>query len=52
MAGTTHTMAYRICVILFNAGRTTGLADKIDVYYGTDRITVEEYVELTGMLAA
>ena len=48
----TNTIAYRLCVILINAGRTTGLADKIDVYYGTDRITMEEYVELTGMLAA
>lgn len=46
-----HTMAYRICLILINAGRTTGLADKLDVYFGASRITDDEYRELAGMLA-
>ena len=47
---TTHTMAYRICMILINAGRTTGLADKLDVYFGAGRVTNEEYLELIDML--
>ena len=50
MEQTTNTMAYRICMILINAGRTTGLADKLDVYFGAGRITNEEYLELIGLL--
>lgn len=50
METVTHSMAYRICGILINAGRTTGLADKIDVYFAANRLTETEYIELMGML--
>ena len=44
-------MLYRICKRLIERGQTTGLAEKIDVFYALGRITEAEYKELTELLA-
>jgi hypothetical protein len=44
-------MLYRICKRLIERGQTTGLADKLDVFYAIGRITEAEYKELTELLA-
>lgn len=43
-------MTYKLCLKLINAGKTDGLADKIDVYFAAGRLTEEEYAELMSML--
>lgn len=45
-----HTTTYKLVMKLINAGKTEGLADKVDVYYAAGRITAEEYEELMGIL--
>ena len=35
---------------LIRKGRTEGLAEKIDVFYATGKLTTEEYEYLTGLL--
>lgn len=41
-----------LCVLLIKRGRTDGLAEKMDAYLAADRLTVDEYAELTEMLTA
>ncbi|MEM5779599.1 MAG: hypothetical protein AAGU02_00475 [Lawsonibacter sp.] len=43
---------FNLCKLLIEKGRTDGLQDKMDVYLAADRLTVEEYTELTAMLKA
>lgn len=43
-------MLYRTLKRLIELGKTDGLADKIDVFYATGKLTESEYNELTGML--
>lgn len=43
-------MTYKLCLRLIKAGKTDGLADKIDVYFAAGRLTEEEYAELMSML--
>lgn len=43
-------MAYKLCKQLIALGRTAGMDDKLDAYLAADRITVEEYEELTRLL--
>ena len=43
-------MLYRVLVRLIESGQTEGLAEKIDVFYATDKLTEAEYNELTAML--
>ena len=43
-------MLYRICKRLIEHGQTTGLADKLDVFYAIGRITDAEYKELIELL--
>ena len=45
-------MLYRICKRMIERGQTEGLADKLDVFYATGRITQAEYTELTELLTA
>lgn len=45
-----HTTTYTLCDKLIKAGKTLGLAEKVDVYYAADRITTEEYNELMERL--
>ncbi len=44
-------MLYRTLKRLIDLRRTDGLAEKIDVFYATGKLTETEYNELTGMLA-
>ena len=44
-------MAYKACKTLITAGRTAGLADRIDLFYAFDRITSEQYTELVSLLS-
>lgn len=44
-------MAYKACKKLIQAGLTTGLSDKIDLFFAFGRLTQEEYTELVGLLA-
>lgn len=43
-------MLYRTLKRMIERGQITGLADKLDIFFATGRITEEEYTELTGML--
>lgn len=45
-------MLYRVIKRLIESGATDGLADKIDVFYATDKLTEAEYAELTAQLEA
>lgn len=44
------TSVFNLCKLLIQKGRTDGLQDKMDVYLAVDRLTTEEYNELTAML--
>ena len=44
------TSVFNLCKLLIQKGRTDGLQDKMDVYLAADRLTTEEYNELTAML--
>lgn len=39
-------MTYNLCVRLIAAGRTGGLANKLDVFFAAGRLTAEQYTEL------
>lgn len=41
---------FNLCKKLIELGRTDGLQDKMDVYLAADRLTAEEYAELSSML--
>lgn len=43
-------MLYRVLKKLIETGTTDGLAEKLDVFYATDKLTEAEYTELTAML--
>ncbi len=43
-------MLYRIIKRLIENNETDGLAEKIDIFYAANKITAEEYEELTGLL--
>lgn len=44
-------MLYRVLRRMIERGQTDGLAGKLDVFYAADKISTEEYRELTGLLA-
>ena len=35
---------------MIERGQTAGMSEKLDVFYAADKLTQEEYTELTGML--
>lgn len=41
---------YKLVKKLIAAGKTEGLADKVDVYFAAERISAEEYAELMADL--
>lgn len=43
-------MLYQILKRLIERGQTSGMVDKLDVFFAADKITGEQYQELTGML--
>lgn len=44
-------MTYRLCIALINAGKTDGLADKVDVFYAAGRLSATEYSDIIQRLA-
>ena len=46
------TSVFNLCKLLIQKGKTDGLQEKMDVYLAADRLTAEEYAELTGLLGA
>lgn len=45
-------MLYRVIKRMIEKGQTDGLAEKIDVFFATGKLTEAEYNELTAMLVA
>ena len=43
-------MLYRTLKRLMEQGQTQGLGEKLDVFFAADKLTREEYEELTGLL--
>ena len=44
------TTVFNLCKKLIEKGKTEGLQEKLDVYLACDRLTSEEYKELSEML--
>lgn len=44
-------MLYRTLKRMIEKGQTTGLAEKLDIFYAANKLTDVEYAELTAMLA-
>lgn len=44
-------MLYRICKRMIDRGQTAGLAEKLDIFFAADRLTADQYQELTQLLA-
>ena len=43
-------MLYRILKRMIERGQTSGMAEKLDIFYAADKLTGDEYAELTEML--
>jgi hypothetical protein len=43
-------MLYRTLKRMIERGQTTGLEEKIDIFFAAGKLTETEYNELTGML--
>lgn len=43
-------MLYRTLRRMIERGNTAGMAEKLDIFLAADRITIDEYNELTAML--
>lgn len=43
-------MLYRVLKRMIERGQTDGMAEKLDVFYATGKITEAQYMELTQML--
>lgn len=43
-------MLFRTLKRMIERGNTSGMAEKLDVFYAADKLTAEEYKELTDML--
>lgn len=43
-------MLYRILKRMIERGQTAGMAEKLDIFYAADKLTGDEYAELTEML--
>ena len=41
---------YRTCKRMIERGQTTGMAKKLDIFYAANKLTDEQYSELTEML--
>ena len=44
-------MLYRTCKRMIEKGNTAGMATKLDVFYAANKLTEDEYNELTALLA-
>lgn len=45
-------MLYRTLRRMIERGNTAGMAEKLDIFLAADRITIDEYNELTAMMQA
>lgn len=43
-------MLYRTLKRMIERGQTSGMEEKLDIFYAADKLTEAEYTELTGML--
>ena len=43
-------MLYRTFKRLIERGQTQGMGEKLDIFFAADKLTREEYEELTGLL--
>ncbi len=43
-------MLYRTLKRMIERGQTQGMTEKLDIFFAADKITQEEYSELTGLL--
>ena len=43
-------MLYRTLKRMIQRGQTAGMEEKLDVFYAADKLSQEEYAELTAML--
>lgn len=43
-------MLFRTLKRMIERGNTEGMSEKLDIFLAADKITVEQYEELTGML--
>lgn len=44
-------MLYRTLKRMIEKGFTEGISEKIDIFFATNKLTEEEYTELTSLLA-
>lgn len=51
MSKATEMVLYRTCKRMIERGSTDGLATKLDVFYAANKLTEDEYNELTALLA-
>lgn len=45
-------MLYRTLKRMIERGQTAGMAEKLDIFFATDKLSEAEYMELTAMLSA
>lgn len=45
-------MLYRVLKRMIERNQTEGIADKLDVFYATGKLTEAEYTELIALLSA
>lgn len=45
-------MLYRTLSRMIQRGKITGMAEKLDIFYAADKLTLEEYQTLTAALEA
>ena len=45
-------MLYKTLKRLIERGQTDGLAEKLDIFFATGKLTEAEYQELTGLLGS
>lgn len=45
-------MLYRTLKRMIERGNTTGMEEKLDIFYAADKLTEAQYTELAGLLAA
>lgn len=43
-------MLYRTLKRMIERGMTDGMAQKLDIFFAADKLTEEQYAELTGLL--
>ncbi len=43
-------MLYRTLKRMIERGKTAGMAAKLDIFFAADKLTAEEYQELTALL--